>query len=159
MGYRAEGRQHSQRLAHVSRILALGLLMGASVGATATSAQQSQTPAFRTETDEFAGSVDVRVRNNNWLDMKVYALRDGKRYRLKTITSLGTAVVQIPSRLRPQLDGVQLLAVPIGARGKHSSPVVHVTRGDRLLWTLENDLDFSSLVILPPRAGSPLPPS
>ena len=146
MRKQSKGTEHISQLSRGALSLALVLLAGFSFGARAVAAQEAETEKSQVETIQGDGSVEVQVLNNNWSDVRVYALRDGQRYRLGTVTALTSAVLRIPRYLQPALVGVQLLAVPIGARDRHVSPIVYVTEGDRLFWSLESNLDLSFLV-------------
>ena len=146
MRKQSTGTKHISQLSRGALSLALALLVGSSFGAQAAAAQEAETEKSQVETIKGDGSVEVQVLNNNWHDVRVYALRDGQRYRLGTVTGLTSAVLRIPRYLQPDLVGVQLLAMPIGARDRHVSPIVYVTEGDRLFWSLESNLDLSFLV-------------
>ena len=149
MRKQSTGTEQISQLSRATLSLALAVLVGSSVGAQAASANEVKPEQSHVEAIENDGTVEVRVSNNNWHDIRVYALRNGVRHRLGTVTSFTSAVIRIPKYLQPDIYGVTLLAVPIGARGGHVSPTVHVTEGDRLLWRLENNLNLSSLVLLP----------
>ncbi len=146
MRKQSTGTKHISQLSRGALSLALALVVGSSFGAQAAAAQEAETEKSQVETIQGDGSVEVQVLNNNWHDVRVYALRNGQRYRLGTVTGLTSAVLRIPRYLQPDLVGVQLLAVPIGARDRHVSPIVYVTEGDRLFWSLESNLDLSFLV-------------
>ena len=132
MRKRSTGAEQISQLSRGAVGLALALLVGSSFGAQAASAQGVEPEQSGVEAIENDGTVEVQVRNNNWHDLRVYALRNGRRYRLGTVTGLTSAVLRIPRHLQPDVFGVQLLAVPIGARDRHVSPIVYVTEGDRL---------------------------
>ena len=146
MRKQSTGMKHISQLSRGVLSLALALLVGSWFGAQAAAAQETETEKSQVETIRGDGSVEVQVLNHNWSDVRVYALRGGQRYRIGTVTALTSAVLRIPGNLQPDVFGVQLLAVPIGARDTHVSPVVDVIEGERLLWSLENNLDLSSLV-------------
>jgi len=146
MRKQSKGTEQISQLSRGALSLALALLAASSFGAQAVAAQEAETEQSQVETRASDGSVEVQVLNHNWSDVRVYALRGGQRYRIGTVTALTSAVLRIPGNLQPDVFGVQLLAVPIGARDTHVSPVVDVIEGERLLWSLENNLDLSSLV-------------
>lgn len=146
MRRQSTGTKQISRLSRGALGLALALLVGSSFGAQAASAQEVESEQSRAEAIEYDGTVEVQVRNNGWNDVRVYALRDGHRYRLGTVTALTSAVLRIPKHLQPNSFGVQLLALPIGARARHVSPIIYVSEGERLLWSLEFNLDLSYLV-------------
>ena len=149
MRKQSTGTEKRSQLPRGTLRLALALLVGSSVATQAASAHEVEPEQSRMEAIENDDQVEVRVSNHNWHDIRVYALRNGVRHRLATVTSLTSVVIRIPKHLQPDIYGVQLLAVPIGARAGHVSPTVYVTEGDQLLWRLENNLNLSSLVLLP----------
>lgn len=133
------------QLLRASLALALALVGGVSVGTRTASAQSVERQPSRVEAMD-DGTVQVQVRNNGWRDVRVYAVRQGRRYRLGMVTGLTSATLRIPRHLLPDSFGVQLLAVPMGAGRGHVSPIVYVTEGERLFWSLESNLNLSSLV-------------
>ena len=56
----------------------------------------------------------VYVENDNWLDVVVYAVRGGARFRLGMVTSLQSTVFQLPSAMLGASTNLFLLASPIG---------------------------------------------
>jgi hypothetical protein len=56
----------------------------------------------------------VYVQNDNWLDMVVYAVRGGARFRLGMVTSVQSAVFQLPQAALGATNSLFLLADPIG---------------------------------------------
>ena len=146
MKTQSTGTKYISRLSRGAMSLALALLVGASFGAQAAEAQDADTEQSQMEALKGDGSVELQVSNFNWQDVRVYALRGGQKYRLGTVTGLTSDVLRIPKEFQDDVQGVQLLAVPIGSRDARVSPVVHVLEGDRLIWRLENNLALSSLV-------------
>src|ERR1051326_8971704 len=56
----------------------------------------------------------VYVQNDNWLDIVVYAVRGGARFRLGQVTSVQSAVFELPSAALGATNSLYLLADPIG---------------------------------------------
>ena len=92
-------------------------------------------------------TVTLTVVNDNWLDMKIYALRLGTRYRLGTVTSLTSEEFELPAHLQPSISEVQLLAVPIGGTHGVVSPTVYPSGGDEVVWALQNNLALSGTIV------------
>lgn len=57
----------------------------------------------------------VYVTNDNWLDVVVYVLRGGSRFRLGEVTSIQSAVFRIPDAALGGSDNFAILADPIGS--------------------------------------------
>jgi hypothetical protein len=89
----------------------------------------------------------LRVENHNWLDVTIYVLHDGQRSRLGAATAAKTTDFTIQPQLLGQVGDIQLIADPVGSSQAIASPVVKVTQGTRLVWTLQTDLSRSSLAV------------
>lgn len=108
----------------------------------------------RGETDSpFSGyrsdaPVTLEVSNSHWNDVTVYALVSGQRVRLGRVTAQTQERMELPSSARPETGSLQFLAVPLAAR--HStirSPTVIANPGDRVHWSLENNLALSTISV------------
>jgi hypothetical protein len=93
-------------------------------------------------------TVTVLVENSNWLDMRVYAVREnGASDRIGTVTSFSSRKLELPKWLARDNIEVQLVAVPIGSTQRHASPPVIVSKGDVVEWQLQNNLALSSIFV------------
>jgi len=108
---------------------------------------QSVDGADATEPNRIA----VRVENLNWLDMRIYAVRQGgASWRIGTVTSNSTRELELPSWLSASNTEVRLVAAPIGSPQRYAAPPVIVSGGDVIELSLKNNLALSSVVL---RAG------
>ena len=89
----------------------------------------------------------VRVINDNWNDITVYAVRNGYRRRLGTVTSFTSRVLTLPPTLLIPSDDLRLIADPIGSRGVYVSEPLVVTAGDVVEWRLRNNIRLSNIFI------------
>lgn len=89
----------------------------------------------------------VRVTNNNWSTMTVYAVQGTSRFRLGMVTSMSTAVLRIPASILASASGLRLLADPIGGSETFQTPAIHVSPGDEVQLDLQNHLPISSYSI------------
>ena len=89
----------------------------------------------------------VRVTNNNWSNMTVYAVRGITRFRLGMVTSMATEVFRLPAALTGGAAGVRLLADPIGGSEQFLTPAVFVTHGEEVKLELENQLQISTVSV------------
>lgn len=55
------------------------------------------------------------VQNDNWLDVVVYAVRGGSRFRLGQVSSVQAAVFELPSVALGASSGLYVLVDPVGA--------------------------------------------
>lgn len=121
------------------------------VAALGLNAQQVETEK---PTEELAmGTVSIntpvtlKVRNHNWLDARIYAVRAGTRYRLGTVGTLQTETFQLPRVLQPHIQAIQILTLPIGSSRGFLSPEIYAEPGDVVAFELEENLNLSSLYI------------
>lgn len=89
-------------------------------------------------------AVPVRVSNHNWMDVVVYAMHSGIRFRLGTVTSMSTQVLTIPNGIISQIDGVQLVADPIGSDDSYISEPIMTGPGDAIEFNVEDRLAISN---------------
>ena len=99
----------------------------------------------RYATEEFAStSVAIEVANHNWMDVTVYAVSNGTRARLGTVTTGLSQVFKMPRSVNTLTSDFHLEADPVGAGQVHSSETIQATPGTRIIWSLENELALSS---------------
>lgn len=85
-----------------------------------------------------AGSQEVerpttlRVRNQGFLDVNVYAVRGSQRVRLGTVTGNSTQVLRIPGFLMNGITPLRFIADPIGNQRTPTSDEIVVTPGDEV---------------------------
>ena len=89
--------------------------------------------------------VPLEVDNHNWLDMVIYVIHDGERTRVGTASASSQTSFTLPARLVGQSHEVRLLGHPIGGEGAALTETVTVQPGQYIAWTLETDLDRSSI--------------
>lgn len=122
-------------------LLSLGVLMVPTVGLHA-----AQPDTVKAVTDD--SRVSVYVENRNFLDMRVYVVRNGAAYRLGTVTSFTEEEFKLPRGLVGTPDDVQLLARPIGSRRGYVSHPVIFSSGDTLVFQIENAIGLSSAWVI-----------
>lgn len=87
----------------------------------------------------------IQVTNNNWLDMAVYAVRNGLRMRLGTVNSLNTETFTVPRALMTGASAFQLVADPIGSSGTFQTQSISVWPGQTVKFQIENQLGISNV--------------
>jgi hypothetical protein len=90
--------------------------------------------------------VSVEVENHNWSDITVYLMAGGLPQRLGMVTSLRTATLAFPSQRLNAGSGIRLRALPVAGKS-YTTETILVLPGQTITWTLENDLDHSSLTV------------
>jgi hypothetical protein len=126
----------------VCRLAALcGALMCAT-HACGTSLSRSSSSAASPPLTE----VSVEIENHNWSDITIYLMTGGLPQRLGMVTALGNASFAFPSQQLSTGANVRLRALPVAGQA-HTSDAILVQPGQAIIWTLENDLDISSLSV------------
>ena len=88
----------------------------------------------------------VTVRNDNWLDAVVYAVRGASRVRLGTVAGLSSATLKAPSSYAP--DGTfQLLVDPIGSNTVFMTDGFAVSPGQRVELSIAPSIRMSSVAV------------
>ena len=102
-------------------------------------------------TNEAAGTVvpanvvGLRVQNNNFLDVDVYAVSQGVPTRLDTVTGNSTRDFVVDGSLVTQ--DFRVIATPIGARGQASTGAIIVSPGQTIEFTVGSTLRNSTVSI------------
>jgi hypothetical protein len=90
--------------------------------------------------------IAVEVDNHNWSDVTIYLMTGGLPQRLGMVTALGNATFVVPSLRINTGSGVRLRALPVAGTA-FTTETIQVQPGQAISWTLENDLDASSLTV------------
>ena len=90
-------------------------------------------------------AVQVRVVNHNWLDMRIYAVVNGRSRRLATVTGLTSETLKIPRNLVDFPVDLELVAHGIGSRSESYRASIQVSPGDVLEFRVENSIGSSYL--------------
>jgi hypothetical protein len=126
---------------HALRAVWLGLVLAAAVGAC-----RSKGGTAEVEPDPNT-SVLVEVENHYHGDVVIYLLQGSQRDRLGMVTALSKAAYTFPYRRLGTSGNTRLLAYPIAGRRAYTSEPLLVQPGQSVSWTLESDLDRSSLAV------------
>ena len=127
-----------------ARALAI-VLAAAGVSGCATSTPPLQS-GFR------APATAVRIRNNNWQDVRVYLVSaSGSRpIRIGTVTSFTTIVIPMRGPIAFQAlsqGSLQFLIRPIGSTVRYTTRAIHVNAESVTELTVANRLEFSTLMV------------
>lgn len=118
------------------RSLALALSLVCLVGAGACSTSSSRGP--NGAATAVMPPTTLRVVNNGYLDMDVFAVRDaGQRIRLGTATGSSTTVLKIPADVLVGISTqLRFIADPIGGTRNSVSTSILVNPGDQVTLTI-----------------------
>lgn len=83
--------------------------------------------------DEHQPRSSVSVENREFVDMTIYAIRSGQRFRLGVASGHETMVLVIPDYLVKAGNELQFLCDPIGATRDQFSERITVFPGDQLV--------------------------
>jgi hypothetical protein len=92
-----------------------------------------------------ANAIGILVKNNNFLDVDVYAVADGVPTRLGTVTGNSKRSFAIDPSFATQNFGI--VATPIGGSGRASTGNVLVSAGQTVEFTVGSTLANSSVVV------------
>jgi hypothetical protein len=121
---------------------AIGLSLLVALTLVGCRKRDAETPAPDPNT-----AVPVEIENHFMGDVTIYLVRGSLRQRLGMVTALSTAEFAFPWRWLSQSGSSRLLAYPIaGARAQLSEPLI-VQPGQWIKWTLEADLNRSSMAV------------
>lgn len=111
----------------------------------------STVPVACSHTQEAAGEVaptraiGLRVRNDNFLDMDVYAVSDALATRLGTVNGNSSRNFVLDASLATQ--DLRIVATPIGGNGRASTGLVTVAPGQTIDFTIGSVLRNSTVTI------------
>lgn len=111
--------------------------------ATAHSADEPTTRTLPYEPE----AASVVVENNNWQDVRVFAVVGGMRHRLGTVTSMNTRRYRIPQHMTAHARQLRILVDPIGGQATFLSPSVQVYAGQEVSLSVQNHLPISSIAV------------
>jgi hypothetical protein len=92
------------------------------------------------------GPIWVEVESHNWNDATIYLLTGGLPQRLGMVTAMGKGRFSFPSQRLATTGGVRLRVLPVAGR-PFTTETILVLPGQVISWTIENNLDASSLSV------------
>lgn len=123
--------------------LAALAIVGCAAGPSAASATSIAEPDTTFQVKSY-----VRVVNNNWLDVNIYAVSGGRNWRLGTVRSFQEVDFEIPRWLMSGTYEVTLVTDPIGSRRANISNTVIFTPGDVIQLNVENAINMTNAWII-----------
>ena len=107
-------------------IMAVGVLLLTHLAACSGSKEETETPVVDVP------DVTVRVTNEDWLDVTVYALYKAKRFRLGRVTTGNTEVFVVPKGLILGATELEFLGIPMASRDNRTTEPLLVSPGDEV---------------------------
>ena len=93
-----------------------------------------------------ATAIGLRVRNDNFLDMDVYAISEGLATRLGTVTGNSRHNFVLDASMADGRD-FRIVATPVGGNGRASTGDIAVSPGQLIDFTIGSTLRNSSVVV------------
>ncbi len=130
----------------------LGVALSSGVGAAVTGCAQQAT-SF--ETGIHTVQTTLRVRNDNWSDVKVYVVSESgaSAVRVGTVSAASSSVIRLRGRVLQEIrarGSVRFLLRPFGSRASYTTPAMLVSLGDQIQLSVANRLAFSTLFVTRP---------
>ncbi len=93
------------------------------------------------------GDVSMVIQNHHWNDVILYVIHDGVSERVGTVTAATTKSFILPMRRFGSAGAFRLGVTQIGGQERHLTETLVIRQGDHITYTLESDLDRSSVMI------------
>lgn len=122
----------------------LFLLLFLTVAGCAGGSAGAVAPASRAER---FGGVELVLNNQHWLDVVVRVEHDGETTRIGQVPAASSKRFSVPAWAMGTSGLVRFVADPIGSPERSSSEWVNVWGGQTVEWTLQSQLDRSSLLV------------
>ena len=90
--------------------------------------------------------IRLTVTNQNWLDVTVYAVRGGSRYRIGNAGGNSSASLRIPANLVVS-GAVQLLVDPIGSQEAYTTGAIMVSADESVQLNVAPRIPMSSYAV------------
>jgi len=128
--------------------IARAVLLLAVIGATAACGalrRGAEDGAPRSTFD--SDPVTVRVENLAWSTMHVYVVAGAQWESLGQVGSQVSETFEVPSGILGSVKEIRLAADPVGRVEAFFSDPILIEPGDRVEWTLQNNLALSSVMV------------
>ena len=96
---------------------------------------------------ETPSEIVLVVENHHWNDVVVSVLHDGVVDRVGLATAVKTSTFILPSRRLGTSGVIRLRGHAVGAPDDHTTDAFPVQPGQQIQWTLESDLERSSVAV------------
>ncbi len=136
-------------MAPLNRLFKIALLVSAAAAAGGcASAGTSFTPVANPRSQPIA----LRVRNNNWQDVRIYFVPEygGRQVRLATIGSFTSRTILLRGQAKAGVrasGAARFLIHPIGFPQAHTTQPLFVRPGDEMELTVGHRLQYSTLIL------------
>lgn len=91
--------------------------------------------------------ITVQVQNLAWKNIHVYVISGANWRSMGVLSSQGEETYRLPRDLTDPRQEIRLAADPVGSRHAFISDPVLVEPGDRVKWTIQDNLALSSVFV------------
>ena len=123
------------------RVLIAAFLCVAATSACGSSRHSKENPS------PDSSEILLEVENHNWRDIVIYIMNGNQSQRLGMVGAVSTKNFVFPYRQIATGGKVRLRAHPMGGEPSFTSEDVVIQSGQGLKWTLESDLQRSTLAV------------
>ena len=124
----------------LGRLAILGVLLSSACATNRVSERQLAV--------ERAEAPRVTVRNNNWLDVVIYAVHGTSRFRVGTVSGSSTQTFRLTGDAASGTSPLQILADPIGSSSTYMTDPITLSRGQRLELQVGSSISISTFAIV-----------
>jgi hypothetical protein len=132
------GKERKMRHRTFGRVALLGALLSSACATRRPSDQLLSAQAVAPK---------VIVRNDNWLDVVIYAVHGSSRVRVGTVGGSSTTTFRLTREVANGATPLQILADPIGSRSTYVTDPVTLNPGQRLELQLGSPISISTYAI------------
>jgi hypothetical protein len=129
----------------MTRRVARWFTAAAALGCLTVSACHHASVGEEAAASGYSGSLTLKIVNHSWLDVNIYVMQGTHRERIGTATATSTTEFHIPLRRFSIGADYRLFGDPVGSRQTVQSEALHAQDGDVVTWTLEDNLERSSV--------------
>jgi hypothetical protein len=123
----------------LGRLAVLGALLSSACATNRVSEQQRMA--------DRNAAAKMTVRNDNWLDVVIYAVHGTSRIRVGTVAGSSTQTFRLTSETVNGTTPLQILADPIGSSSTYITEPVTLSRGQRLELQVGSTISISTFAI------------
>lgn len=107
----------------------------------------SRQPGDESPADSERAALTVSVRNQAWKNIHVYVIAGGSWQSLGVLSSQDEEAYEVSPTLLGGRQEIRLAADPVGSREGFISDPILVEPGDRVEWTIQDNLALSSVFV------------
>jgi hypothetical protein len=90
-------------------------------------------------------SIYLEIENHNWSDVEIFINHDGRVDRVTQVTAAKNLTLLIPTHMRGETRSIRVIARRIGGRDTYTSPLISLSTGTTVRFTIESSLARSSV--------------